>query len=59
MGGCMGCHGAAQAEGGDFSFLLGTGQAGFNVDPIAGTNLEQAMKNATARRALIRRSGKY
>lgn len=59
MGGCMGCHGAAQGEGGDFSFLVSTGQGGFNVDTLVGTNLEQAKKNATARRALISRSTKY
>jgi len=60
MGGCMGCHGAAQGEGGDFSFLLSTGQAGFMVDTTtAGSTLEEAMRNANARRALIRRTGRY
>lgn len=58
MGGCMGCHGAAQGEGGDFSFLLSTGQSGFNVDTVQNNNntLEEAMRNAKARRALIHRN---
>jgi hypothetical protein len=59
MGGCMGCHGAAQGEGGDFSFLVSTGQGGFSVDTIVGADLNQAMKNATARRALIHRNPKF
>src|SRR6266436_2103873 len=58
MGGCMGCHGAAQGEGGDFSFLLSTGQSGFNVDTVQNNNntLEEAMRNAKARRALMHRN---
>jgi len=61
MGGCMGCHGAAQGEGGDFSFLLSTGQQGFSVDTIQNnTNtLEEAMRNATTRRALIHRNPNF
>lgn len=59
MGGCMGCHGAAQGEGGDFSFLVSTGQGGFNVDTIVGTDLTLAIKNATARRAFIHRNPKF
>jgi hypothetical protein len=59
MGGCMGCHGAAQGEGGDFSFLLSTGQNGFMVDPIQDNTLAEAIRNANARRALIHRSGKF
>jgi hypothetical protein len=58
MGGCMGCHGAAQGEGGDFSFLLSTGQAGFNVDLVQDNPLE-ALKNATARRALIHSNSSF
>lgn len=59
MGGCMGCHGAAQGEGGDFSFLLSTGQSGFNVDTVQASTLEEAIRNANARRALIHRDGKF
>lgn len=61
MGGCMGCHGAAQGEGGDFSFLVSTGQGGFSVDTIQNnTNtLEEAMRNAKARRALIHRNPNF
>jgi hypothetical protein len=59
MGGCMGCHGAAQGEGGDFSFLLSTGQAGFNVDTVQDGTLEEALRNAKARRALIHSTGKF
>ena len=36
MGGCMGCHGIAQANGSDFSFVLKNGQAGAQVDTING-----------------------
>lgn len=32
MGGCMGCHGVAQAKGYSFSFVLFDGQAGADVD---------------------------
>lgn len=32
MGGCMGCHGVAQAKGYSFSFVLLDGQAGADVD---------------------------
>jgi len=32
MGGCMGCHGVAQAKGTSFSFVLLNGQAGADVD---------------------------
>lgn len=35
MGGCMGCHGNAQAAGGDFSFLI-TGSGGNNLPEVAG-----------------------
>lgn len=59
MGGCMGCHGAAQSEGGDFSFLLSTGQSGFNVDTVQDNTLAEAVKNAKARRALIHSTGKF
>jgi hypothetical protein len=61
MGGCMGCHGAAQGEGGDFSFLVSTGQSGFSVDTIQNnTNtLDEALKNAKARRALIQRNPNF
>ena len=59
MGGCMGCHGAAQGEGGDFSFLLSTGQAGFNVDTVQDNTLEEAIRNAKARRALIFSTGRF
>jgi hypothetical protein len=58
MGGCMGCHGAAQGFGGDFSFLLVTSKRGFNVD-VTTTTLEEAIKNAKARRELIRQAGTY
>lgn len=33
MGGCMGCHGVAQAKGTDFSFVLLNGQKGADVEP--------------------------
>jgi hypothetical protein len=56
MGGCMGCHGAAQGFGGDFSFLLVTSKKGFSVDTTT-TTLDAAIKNARARRALIRQAG--
>ena len=61
MGGCMGCHGAAQGQGGDFSFLLSTGQQGFNVDTIQNNanTLEEAIRNAGARRALIHRNPNF
>ncbi len=32
MGGCMGCHGVAQANGYDFSFVLQDGQQGAGID---------------------------
>ena len=58
MGGCMGCHGAAQGEGGDFSFLLSTGQnrvqRGHDPDQSAGV-----AQDAKARRALIHSTGKF
>lgn len=59
MGGCMGCHGAAQGAGGDFSFLVSTGQSGFSVDAIQDHTIEEAIRNAKARRALIKRSSSY
>lgn len=34
MGGCMGCHGIAQANGSDFSFVLLLGQGGAGVEPV-------------------------
>ncbi len=58
MGGCMGCHGAAQKQGGDFSFLLSTGQAGFNVDLVYSTP-QEALRNATSRRALVQRNPNF
>lgn len=57
MGGCMGCHGAAQALGGDFSFIYADGGngIGFNADPAEVANDEEAKANAKVRQSLIAR----